>query len=167
VGWQEGYNVKRPSGFFNVNISPGEMSHRRLATQQRTRHEALCGDDSVGRLLRLEALARVALRRPRSFWLESSRMPPGLGSCQSSPQGSRVSANPGCQISPCNWTQISSRGHACPTPVLHHRQHTDTRHCRIGRQARSIVELTMIRMDGDQEHDEREVADMQVYVHID
>jgi hypothetical protein len=32
--------------------------------QQRTRHEAFCGDDSVGRLLRLEGLA---LRATRSF----------------------------------------------------------------------------------------------------
>jgi hypothetical protein len=64
VGWQEEHNVKRPSGFFNVDIRSWRNVAQTVGKQQRTRHEALCGDDSVERLLRLD---RLALRRTRSF----------------------------------------------------------------------------------------------------
>lgn len=78
MGWQEGHNVKRPSGFFNVDIRPGEMSHRRLASSNARDTKPFAATTAWNDYYDwtdwpcdgLEALAR------------ESRMPPGLGSCQ-------------------------------------------------------------------------------------
>jgi hypothetical protein len=110
VGWQEGHNVKRASGFFNVDSRrPGEMWHRRFTFASTATH-------ATRSPLRRRQRGTITTTGPASdskLWL--GRLGFLLHLVRANRFAARVESarNPGtpsCQISPCNWTEIRGRG---------------------------------------------------------